>query len=122
MTRATGQEPFTHFSSLPQTLPRPDFLSDGIGIRSDNAALVTPAHIISNHAHIFRDPLVKELLISPKGLRIVLLGDEAERGRYLLFRDSEVGCTPLSPTRLAPVLDTLLALRKDLFDVTKDAE
>lgn len=57
---------------------------------------------------------MKELVISPKGLRLVLLGDEADRGRYLIFRDGEVGQTPLPPARLLPLLDALRALRDDL--------
>lgn len=120
MTRPTGQEPFSHFASLRHTLPCPDFLPEGSGVRSDDAALAPAESLIARHAGIFADPLVKELLISPKGLRLVILGDEANRGRFLIFRDAEVGQTALLPARLKPVLDCLLALRADLISNTKD--
>ena len=66
------------------------------------------------------DPKVKELVLSPKGLRIVILGEEADRGRFLIFREAEMGRTPLSPARLQPMLDRLAALRDDILALTKD--
>lgn len=119
MTRPSGNEPFTHFSSLPQMLPAPAGTPEGLALRTDNAAGLPPEGLIARHCAIFENPKVKELLISPKGLRIVLLAEEANRGRYLIFRDAEMGAEPLSPARIAPLLDSLLALRDDLLDWTK---
>jgi hypothetical protein len=120
MARPTGQEVFSRFASLPVSLPCPAFLPDGAVVRTDDAAFVPPTDLIARYAPIFADPKVKELLISPKGLRLVLLGDEAERGRYLIFRDAEVGLDPLSPDRLSPHLQSLVALRNDLIAQAKD--
>lgn len=114
MARPTGQEPFSNFSQLPQSLPCPESLPPGTGLRSDDATAVPPLERLAPHLGLFADPKVKELVISPKGLRLVLLGDEADRGRYLIFRDGEVGQTPLPPARLLPLLDALRALRDDL--------
>lgn len=120
MARPTGQEAFSRFASLPVSLPCPACLPDGTGVRTDDAALVPPMDLIARYARIFADPKVKELLIAPKGLRLVLLGDEAERGRYLIFRDAEVGLDPLSPDRLSLHLQSLVALRHDLIAQAKD--
>ena len=119
MARPSGQEPFTHFSTLPQMLPAPAGTPEGIALRSDNAAALPPEGLVARHAAIFADPKVKELLISPKGLRLVILAEEADRGRYLIFRDAEMGAMPVSPARIAPLLESLLALRDDLLDWTK---
>lgn len=119
MARPSGQEPFTHFSTLPQMLPVPAGTPEGIALRSDNAAALPPEGLVARHAAIFADPKVKELLISPKGLRLVILAEEADRGRYLIFRDAEMGAMPVSPARIAPLLESLLALRDDLLDWTK---
>lgn len=116
MARPAGGEPFSHYARLPQSLPCPPSLPEGTGLRSDNAALVPPEALLAPHLGLFADPKVKELVISPKGLRLVVLADEAERGRYLIFRDGEVGLTPLGAERLTPLLDTLLALRKTLLE------
>lgn len=119
MARPSGQEPFTHFSTLPQMLPAPAGTPEGIALRTDNAAALPPEGLVARHAAIFADPKVKELLISPKGLRLVILAEEADRGRYLIFRDAEMGAVPVSPARIAPLLESLLALRDDLLDWTK---
>jgi hypothetical protein len=118
MARPAGNEPFSHFARLPQSLPCPPDLPEGTGIRSDNAAAVPPFARIAPHLGLFADPKVKELVISPKGLRLVILADEAERGRYLIFRDLETGKTPLDPSRILPLIDTLRALRDTLTEVS----
>lgn len=119
MARPSGQEPFTHFSTLPQMLPAPAGTPEGIALRSDNAAGLPPEALVARHASIFANPKVKELLISPKGLRLVILAEEADRGRYLIFRDAEMGAAPIPPARIAPLVESLLALREDLLDWTK---
>jgi hypothetical protein len=114
MARPSGNEPFSKFASLPQSLERPDFLPDFIALKSDNAAAVK-ARYLKTYARIFDDPHVKELVISAKGLRLVILAEEADRGRYLIFRDSEMGAEPLKANRILPLLETILAIRTDIF-------
>lgn len=115
MARPSGNEPFTHFATLPQSLPAPPDLPKEIAIRSDDATRVPPHDLIARHADLFTDPRVKELVLSPKGLRIVILAEEADRGRYLIFREAEMGRAPLPPTRLEPLLDRLAAIREDVL-------
>ena len=50
----------------------------------------------------------------------MILAEEADRGRFLIFREAEMGRTPLSPARLEPLLDRLAALREDILALTKD--
>ena len=115
MTRPTGMEVFSRYANLPHSLNCPAFLPEGTGIRSDDAGQVIAETLIARHAALFADVRVKELLISPKGLRIVIQGDEADRGKYLLFRDAELGQQPLAPARAKAVIDTLLALKADIL-------
>jgi hypothetical protein len=116
MARPSGQEVFSRFADLADSLPRPDFLPEGVAVRSDNAAGVPPEELLRRHADLFDDPRVKELLISPAGLRIVILAEEADRGRYLIFRDAEMGLSPISGARIAPLIDRLERLRSDIID------
>lgn len=122
MARPSGNEPFTRFAALPQSLPRPVELPTEIAVRTDDAAQIPPPDLIARHAGIFADPRVKELVLSPKGLRIVILGEEADRGRFLIFREAEMGRKPLPPAQLQPLLDRLAALREDVLALTKDPE
>lgn len=121
MARPSGQEPFTRFASLPQSLPTPPGLPAHMAIRTDDATRIPPATLIARHADLFDDPKVKELVIAPKGLRIVILAEEADRGRYLIFREAEMGQLALGADRLAPLLDRLAALRADILSLAKDA-
>jgi hypothetical protein len=115
MARPSGNEPFTRFADLPQSLPTPPDLPNEIAIRSDDATRIPPPDLVARHADLFQDRQVKELVLSPKGLRIVILAEEADRGRYLIFREAEMGRAPLSPSRLEPLLDRLAAIRKDVL-------
>ena len=115
MARPSGNEPFTRFSDLPQSLPTPSDLPKDIAIRSDDATRIPPHDLLARHADLFTDPRVKELVLSPKGLRIVILAEEADRSHYLIFREAEMGRTPLPPARLEPLLDRLAALRQDVL-------
>ncbi len=116
MARPGGLETFSQFHSLPHTLPTLPGLPEGTVIRSDDAGNVPPDGLVTPHLGLFADPRIKELVISPRGLRIVFLAEEAERGRYLIFRDAELGAAPLSPERLKPLIDTLLSLRDSLME------
>ncbi|MFN4203281.1 MAG: hypothetical protein ACK4GM_09515 [Tabrizicola sp.] len=115
LARPSGNEPFTRFATLSQSLPTPPDLPREVAIRCDDATRVPPPDLIARHAVLFTDPRVKELVLSPKGLRIVILAEEADRGRYLIFREAEMGRAPLPPTRLAPLLDRLAAIREDVL-------
>jgi hypothetical protein len=70
---------------------------------------------LTRHAALFHDPAIKELVLSPKGMRVVFLAEEAERARYLLFRDAEMGTKPLQARRILPLLEALKALREDVM-------
>lgn len=112
MARPTGFEPFSNFKSLHQTVDLP--LPADCVARCDDPDQVPP--LVARHCGIFADPWVKELVISPKGLRIVILADEAARTNYLIFRDAELGITPLPQARLQPILAALTTLRAEILE------
>ena len=116
MARPSGLEPFSHFANLPQSLPCPSALPEGTGVRTDNADAVPPEALLAPHFAVFDDPKIKEMVIAPNGLRLVFLAEEADRGRFLIFRDAEMGLSPLEPTRLSPLIVALLALRRTLIE------
>jgi hypothetical protein len=115
MMRPRGVEMFSKRGQLPvQMAPDPAFPHD-CSIRTDAAELLPPRQLLLKHTAILEDPRAKELLISPKGLRIVWLAEEADRGNYLLFRDSEMGMVPYPVALVRPLLDYLIDLREDLM-------
>lgn len=116
MARPRGIEPFSAFDTLPhQTLLPPGFPYDAT-LRSERPLSPDEAALLARHRAILDDPRVKELVIAPQGLRISWLADEAERGRYLIFREAEMGRTPLAPEALDPLLAALAVLRADILE------
>lgn len=109
MLRPRGTETFSSFGGLPRALPpRPDLPSDSV-LRTDAPPGAPPPALASLVETLGEDRL-KEVILSPQGLRLTCLLEEAHRSRYLLFRDAEMGRTPLPPATLQPLLDALLDL------------
>lgn len=115
MMRPRGVEMFSKFKELPVQMATDPAFPHDCAIRTDAPELLPPRQLLLKHTAILEDPLAKELLISPRGLRIVWLAEEANRSSYLLFRDSEMGRLPYPAVRARPLLDCLIDLREDLL-------
>ncbi|WP_199260421.1 hypothetical protein [Paracoccus binzhouensis] len=115
MARPRGLEPFSIFATLPWQTRLPEGFPDDAVLRSEAPLSAAEAALLARHRAILADARVKELVISPRGLRIAWLAEEAERSRYLLFREAELGRTPLPPEVLAPLLAALQRLRADIL-------
>ena len=120
MARPGQNDTFSRFAEMPVSVPLPPAFPDFCALRCDNAALLPPQDLVAAQAPLFADPTVKELVIAPKGLRLVILAEEADRGRYLLFRDAEMGLAPLDPARLLTILTSLLTLAQSLNEAPHD--
>ncbi len=113
MLRPRGAETFSAFDRLPRLLPpAPDFPADS-AVRTDSPTGAPPGPLADLVAQMGEGRL-KEVVLSPKGLRLTWLAEEAHRGRYLIFRDAEMGREPFEPAHLEPLLGALLALRSAL--------
>jgi hypothetical protein len=120
LLRPTGMETFTNFSRLPvQVQPPPGFPSD-CAIRTDAPGQAAFADALRDVMQAVDTDRLKEILITPTGVRLVFLAEEADRGRYLLFRDAEMGRDPLPPARLIPFLAAALALRSAVMAETEE--
>lgn len=115
LARPAGNETFTHFDRLSQTMAAPEGFPADLAVRSDDATQLPPTDLLARQASLFHDPKIKELVISPKGLRIVILAEEADRGRFLIFREAEMGRSPLDPAIIHPLIKRLAALRSEIL-------
>lgn len=111
LMRPTGMETFTHFSRLPVQVQAPPGFPPDCAIRTDAPGPAPFADALQAVMAAVDTDRLKEVLITPAGVRLVFLAEEADRGRYLLFRDAEMGREPLPPARLAPFLAAAQALR-----------
>lgn len=114
MRNATGGEVFSKFSLLPVQIVPPKHYPDDLSVRTDAPDAMPDDSLVSRYLDLFDTPQVKELVIAPQGLRIVRLAEEANRNRYLIFRDAEMGSAPLNPEAVLPLLDRLADLAAEL--------
>ena len=114
MMRPAGTSSFSNFDHLPVTVPTPPDFPEHAVIRTDDAERMPDPSMISRHLALFHSRYGKELLITPKGLRIVLLAGEADRARYGVFRQADFGDVIIDPLMVTDSLDLLLALRQDI--------
>ena len=114
MVRPSGLEPFSTFATLPAETASPPGFPAHCVVRTTAAGRLPPAHVMAALAPLFADPALKEVVLSPDGLRLVRLAEEAQRGPYLLFREAELGRSPVPAAMVRPMLATLLDLAREL--------
>lgn len=115
MIRPTGVEPFSNFRTLPDQIALPAGFPEDCALRTDAPEHLPDQALLRRHLGNFDNPRLKEMILSPKGARLVFLAEEAERSRYLIYRDCEMGQVPMRPERLKPQLDALITLRMDVL-------
>lgn len=116
MMRAAGPTSFSNFDLLPHAVQVPSGFPEHAVIRTDDPAHLLPAHVIAPHLGAFDNPRMKELLISPKGLRLVKQMAEADRARYGVFRQADFGAAVLEASTLQDMLVRLAAIRRAILD------
>jgi len=83
-------------------------------IRSDDPAAMPPQDRLTPHVAMFEDPRVKELLVTPRGVRIVYQIDQAERAQYMVLRQAQFAEQPLTALLAERLLDRAIAIHRDL--------
>ncbi|MET2828029.1 hypothetical protein [Mesorhizobium shangrilense] len=111
MMRPGSPTTFSNFDHLEHTLPKAlGFPAEAV-LRTDHRGARLPQNIIACHLEVFSEGRAKELLIAPKGVRIVWLLAEAQRARYGVFRQAEFGGATLDPALIERLLNSASALR-----------
>ena len=116
MMRAAGVTSFSNFDFLPHTLSLPAGFPEQATIRSDVDANSEVISIMARHLELFQRGRGKELLISPKGLRMVVQLAEGNRARYGVFREANFDGTSIGVDLAKQLMDTLINLRNDIRD------
>lgn len=116
MMRPSGPTTFSNFDDLPVTMDRPVDFPEHAVLRTDDPAHMLPAHVVTPHLAPFHGAMAKELLIAPKGLRMVVQMAEADRARYGVFRQADFGEVTLEAALLRDIVDRLIALRAAILD------
>jgi hypothetical protein len=110
LMRSQNVEFYSPANDLPHRLELPAGWPTDATIHTDNPDRVLPVEIITPHLDIFRQPQAKELLITPKGLRLVYQASQADKLHYQVLRQASFELPVLSPDLLRQLMDRLIAL------------
>ncbi len=116
MMRAAGISSFSNFDFLHHTLARPVGFPEQATIRSDVDESGPIIALLVRHLEVFQNNRGKELLVSPKGLRIVVQLAEGDKARYGVFREANFAGTTVSADLATQLMDTLINLRNDIHN------
>jgi hypothetical protein len=114
MMRPAGPSSFSHFDNLPVTVVLPAGFPEEAAVRTDDVLGMVPPGVVLPHIGPFFGRQAKELLITPKGIRLVYLLAEADRARYGVFRQADFGDTTVGAELLEDMITRLLALKRDI--------
>lgn len=103
LRRASGIE-FYAPSDLPVRPPVPEGWPADVSLAGSRGAPALLDRAAPALAGLLADPRIKEVLIAPRGVRIVTQLCEGERGAYLLLRESRFALTRIEPEILLPHL------------------
>jgi hypothetical protein len=109
LVRARGGEFYsptaemTHCLSLPATFPSDAMLCS-------DCVLTAPLHAVESQIDAFGDPRMKELVITPKGVRLVYQVAQGERADYLVLRQARFAQGKGDATLVKSLLDRANAI------------
>ena len=114
LVRSQNVEFYSPSADLPHRLePRPGWPADAM-VRTDNKGRLPDLAVLDRYIALFQTPQVKELLVTPKGIRIVRMLDQAKRAEYLVMRQAEFENAQVTPDLLRDLMDRAIALYQDI--------
>jgi hypothetical protein len=120
MARAHNVEFFSPAGDLQHVLKLPEGWPDHLTVKSDDPEAIPPEAILTRHIGIFNEPRMKELLVTPRGVRIVRQAAQGSRAEYMVLRQALFGAVRIPRDQLASMLDATVALTEDLKQPQSD--
>lgn len=114
LVRPQNTEFYSPSAELPVALELPAGWPTHAALRSDRPDEAPPEAVIARHIGFFDDPRAKELVVAPRGVRLVYQADQARRSHYLVLRQAEFEKPALEPELLRGLMDRAIALHDDL--------
>ncbi len=114
IVRPQNIEFFSPWEQLPVILKPPVHWPQFSALRSDDTAGMPPLSLIESYIDLFEDVKMKELLITPKGVRFVYQANQARRTEYLVLRSLRFDEPCISGETIRRLLDRAIKLSCDL--------
>ncbi len=114
LVRPRGGEFFSPSGDLPHRLALPPGWPADASLSSDEPAAMPPLEIMAQHQFLLEDPRLKEILVTPRGVRLVYQAQQAERAKYAVLRQIDFPDYSLSPVLARRLLEALVAIHRSL--------
>lgn len=122
MMRPAGLASFSNFDRLSDTLPPLSGFPEDALIKSNDRNAAPSPEFIRPMLDAFLRARGKEILITPKGVRMVIQISEAERARYGVFRQARFNAEPLAPEIILPLVALLETMVTNLQSMQRDVD
>jgi len=115
LARPQNVEFYSPSSTLEHAIALPAGWPAHASLRTDRPDAMPPQEIMASHiVGFFADPKAKEIVVTPRGVRLVYQARQAERSQYLVLRQAEFAEVALTPETVRELLDRAMALYQDL--------
>ncbi len=122
LVRPQNIEFFSPYIRLEHDLPIPVGWPTHALLRSDDPDQAPPLHLLDDAVALFDEAKMKELLISPRGVRLVCQVDQAKRSEYLVLRSLDFENSSLDPELVCMLLDNIILIHSQLNSATSNSE
>jgi hypothetical protein len=110
MARAHNVEFFSPFNDFDHGMALPAGWPDHVTVKTDDPATMPPATLLTPHIGVFADERIKELLVTPKGVRVVRQAAQGARAEYMVLRQAAFGPIVVPREQLKTMLDAAVDL------------
>ena len=118
LARPTGAEFYSRIGGLDHRVTSPATSDAPLMIRADHALDERASETLCKAVDaVFRDRRIKEILVTPRGARIVCQAAEGDRGAHLILRQVRFATSPIGANTLARAVADADALRAALDPV-----
>ena len=119
LVRPQGVELYSPSHDLERRLPIPDHWPQHAVLCTDVVGHAPDLARLSPHIGAFADPRTKELLVTPRGIRLVYQAAQARRSDYLVLRKARFAQARLDPRLVQALLDRVIAIAVDLDGIAR---
>ncbi|MCG5076134.1 hypothetical protein [Paraburkholderia tagetis] len=116
LARRANVEFWSQAGALPLCVPLPRDWPDHTSLKTDREASELPLDVLDPHVKtLFSDPRSKELVVMPRGVRIVYQVQAADRSEYLVLRRATFQGAQVSIALLESLLERATTVCADLM-------
>ncbi len=109
LVRPRGGEFYSPTAEMRERLPLPASFPPDVLLCSDKAS-TAPVAVLAEQLQAFEDPRMKELVVTPRGVRLVYQAAQAQRAEYLVLRQARFTECRVSLVLVTSLLECALVI------------